>query len=509
MGTWGPTWCCRVSHDCALVDHLGTVVYTPPATCPREGQRGNVRVGPSLGRPHTFRSCICNAEVAIKRRHLAVPKYPQTRDIPIDARLQRLIAQHYQARIGGHGAAWFAKWPSGKRAGFLRSYLTERCKPDRCEALIKRELGGSRPRVIQKYVNLHTQGRFGPQHTIFQKAAVAALQDYAWTSQIRISATSGWNAQRFTDWANALPSGWRIRERDAKGYDSCVTRQHKLVAARYMEACDPALADFVRAGISCSGYYKGDGDLRYSNDGTTRSGFNDTTSSNTIINATIAAESFRRAGIAARILVIGDDLLAAYDGSASDNAQLDGFEREYGIEPESASFTDICMSTFAGGTWEDCGGRVAYYPRLGKLLEQLFITVSPPSQRRYPRYLHGIATGFLSTYGGHPFFETLLRQHVVDLPWQDGFAHKACGTLDVSRREHEAAMDSYCTRRGVCPTQFRTDLASFASGKPGRWPVLERCRDIDLADPSERWSHVLRPPTYLGEEDEREARRQP
>lgn len=489
-----PTTCLGVPDPVAFPIAPNVIAREPPLFCDRPRQVGLTRVGPAFADVHVFRQCVCNAHQALRRRHLCPPVNDLVITPPVHAELQQRIALEYRARIGGEARAWRAKWPASKLATIDRARAYDRETPGAVKLTVKRELGGSRPRGIQAYSSLASQALFGPQHTVFQKALFAVLDDFEFYPGVRVSGTSGWDAERLSAWADDVPGGWHFTECDASGFDSTVTRPWREMVATYMEACDPALAAHVRAGIDCVGRIKGDPTNRYRVYGTTKSGHNDTTSGNTLVNATIAALAFGSLGIPARILVIGDDMLAAHPPDGRAAGHYGHCARVCGISPKVATADTIERVAYAGSVWTFARGYHLYQPRLSKLAAQLFLSVNPPSERRRRLYLHGVATGFLSTYGGHPFFERHLRPFVIDnVEWQPGFLHRAGGVLGERRRGADVLAEHfarYCDVRGFTPQRLLSELDTLhrVGMRPVHLPGWEYCLAFDTADAPDRAS---------------------
>lgn len=456
--------------------------------CSKPDQRGLTRVGPAFGDPHCFRTCGCNAHHALLKRHLCLATNVRRYDIPDSPELREIVARIYGSRLGGEAATWRTKWPEGKLHAIDAARRDEADRPDRLKLTVKREIGGSRPRGIQAYSSLATQSRFGPQHSVFQKSLFEALQDFELRPGVRVSGTSGWQARDFCDWADSIPAGWVYTECDMSAFDSTVSVAWRERVIDFLRACDGALADHVADGVVGRGRISGDDGCYYVVNGTTKSGHNDTTSGNTLCNALASAFAFD--GVPARIIVIGDDVLAAH--APVDGATERAVERYAGLgfSPKAAAKTSIDLCTFAGGVFTAYGGRVLYQPRLAKLAHSLFLTTSPPSDRHRARYMHGIATGFLSTYVGHPFFEAFLRPFVLDgVEHLEGFAHRACGPLDFSPDELRGHFDAYCATRGTTSCDVLRDLRDLLHAPLAPSTVcvhLDLCYRFDTADAAER-----------------------
>jgi len=144
-----------------------------------------------------------------------------------------------------------------------------------------------------------------------------------------------------------------------------------------------------------------------------KSGHNDTTMGNTIVNALIALEAVVACGLRASIIVAGDDLLVAVDGAFDEHA-VAAVERGCGIVPEYRKFHSWSDVSFISGMWWYAGGIYNFTPKLGRLLARLWWTVHPPGRKHFHRYRAGVSKGLAPTVGPLPIYSALLGQHVVD-----------------------------------------------------------------------------------------------
>lgn len=462
--------------------------------CSKMGkQAGLTRVAHASGDRIVFATCEHNGHRALLDRHLAQPKYALARPIEVNQRFGSDLSRAYLARLGGHRRQWRERWSVGKLQLIDRARQLEYDRPNRVKLSVKREPAARdsvRPRGIQAYSSLATQARFGPEHSVFQKALFATLRDYELCPGVRVSGTSGWQVRDFVDWADSIPDGWVFTECDMSAFDSTVTAPWRQLVVAYMRLCDSDLADHVEAGIDCTGSISCDPGTRYRVHGTTKSGHNDTTSGNTIVNATATAASLWRIGIEARVLVIGDDMLAAHPPCEAACERLVSELRAHGFTPKAATFSDVNHVTYAGGVFTRTSGSTLYHQRLGKLVQSLFLSVNPPSARHRARYLHGVATGFLSTYAGHPFYEAFLRPHVIDgEEWLPGRAHVPGGPCGLSAAQLAEHFDVYASVRGYSADSLLAELRDFMRRdrlEPCDMPRWDRCALFDTCDATER-----------------------
>jgi len=167
-------------------------------------------------------------------------------------------------------------------------------------------------------------------------------------------------------------------------------------------------AAFVERGFKVkSSYYFPDGVLRYCLDGTVKSGHNDTTLGNSLVNAMIAYDSLMRLGYSAEILVAGDDLLVALDENP---VGLHDMEATYGIKPVSRVFRDPLDVSFISGVFLRGSTGWLFLPKLGRLLARLWWTVNPPPPRRVNDYRASVVRGLRSVAGNVPLYCDFLRE---------------------------------------------------------------------------------------------------
>jgi hypothetical protein len=238
--------------------------------------------------------------------------------------------------------------------------------------------------------------------------------------------------------------------------------EHHQAKWQTMQACDPLFAAHVRAGFKVRGRFLSRGErIDYTACGTVKSGHNDTTSGNSLINVLICAGAMRSLGMSGHIIVLGDDLLAHVAGPARAQ-ELCAAEAQYGISPEVKTPAGFAEATFISGSWLFDGRRHLFMPQPGRLLARLWWTVRPPSQRRVTEYRYGVAMGLLSTYRAFPIIGDFLepyrddRHHGVPPPYRPS------GILDVEGFDFDRA---FCDRYGLTRSAYR-ELRSFLRRLP-------------------------------------------
>lgn len=421
--------------------------------CDNEGQRGAALLGPAFGPARVARQCTCNVVNALVLRHLKAPPRA-SRSLRNNPALDATIACVARSMLGGAKRRWRDKWTVSKLRNIDLSRANDPDRPDRIKINIKREVCHDwikRARGIQPYVNLRTQSEYGYMHMVWQKALCVVcggddgpIVGYEVFPGIHIAVASGWTAQRLSDWAS-VGGGWWYYERDGKSWDATMSRGLLRRKLRAMRVLDPRFALHVERGIVARGKYRREGRVvRWvSNEGTVKSGHNDTTSGNSFLNALICANALRDVGACGHILVVGDDLIARVDRRCE---ELSGVEACYGIEPSSRWFRDIEHCSFISGCWVRSGHGYLFSPLVGRLLKRLWWTVSPPSRRKLDQYRHGVACGILTTYGRHPLLSAFLGKYVLLRRRAPSITtHRPAGELDDSC----GWADGLCERYGI------------------------------------------------------------
>lgn len=439
------------------------------AECDRPRQAGARAIGPIFATTYVCRSCNCNAVHALQTRHLC-PFAPMSRTLECPGHFIAAIAAEYQRLLPATREGWIAKWPVAKQLAIYRSEHEERVMRGRVKPSVKREAAHKRPsksRLIQAYYNLVSQCEFAVEHSIFQKALCAvadSTQDgagYEIFPGVRIAATSGWSAAKLSTWADDH-AGCTLYERDGERWDSTMQRAHHEIKWSAMRACSDELAQSVADDYEVTGTYTSPhGDITYRACGTVKSGHNDTTSGNTLVNLCIAASALRDCGLRGSIIAIGDDLLAAIDGPADLTAIADA-ERSYGILPTVQPRRDFSDATYASGTWLHDGRRHLYVPLLGRLIARQWWSTHPPSPKKARLHRHGIASGMLSLVEGIPVYEDFYKPHLLRLPRMEYVGHRPHGHHDVRGFDFDCA---FSNRYGLTPLET-AQLASFFRSLP-------------------------------------------
>lgn len=485
------TVCLGYGDDAKLGSHCKVLSVPRHPLCLTKERWGARLVGWTVGVAYVCRKCICNAHNALCNRH-GVAQAPVLRDLRLDA-LDDFhdVLRSYWVDCWNHPLSdpptWLAKWPRGKQISTEHSQRWDALKPSRVKSMIKWEVYTKLPskaRLIQFYPNLATQAEWGPAFSAVQKVVCGRFRQRQ-IGGIDITMASGMNAQEISRWMRDCVARGAVMwyERDGKNWDSTMGEmtavfKRDLYAAfdidftKFVESCEKVKALMVLP----------TGVFRYAVDFTVKSGHNDTTLGNNIINAAITYATFKRLGIRCSILVAGDDLLVAcYD--PVELAKVVALEREYGIVPEARVFDHAWQTSFISGIFMDSSDVWYFVPTPGRLLHRLWWTVNPPSESKISAYRRGVVLGLLPVCRNIPIVRCLLR--AFEGAGAVGKSDK-CYTFRGTNYEDADFMDAFCRRYCLSPRDVFDCEAWLQSLPPTPLllvhPVLDRILEIDAAD---------------------------
>jgi hypothetical protein len=465
-------------------------------TCRTVERDGAVLLGWTVGMVYVCRKCICNVHNAFCNRH-GSKQPPVTADLSIDVLgsilnvLQGSLAD-FEFCPYREFDVWLAKWPLGKQKSILWSINHELSQPDKVKAMLKWEIYSKCPtkaRLIQFYKSLHTQAIFAPAFTAAQKAITLAFNRRDVGGGVDITIASGMTANDIGDWMNwtVIRGAVLYYERDGKNWDSTMGE----MAARFKRAIytyfDQLLGAFVATCERVRGYVAyPTGIFRYKVDYTVRSGHNDTTLGNNLVNAAITLAACRRVGVRTSILVAGDDLLVAmYDSATCED--MVAAERLYGIRPEARMFSSPAQVSFISGIFLMSRGEWRFTPTPGRLLRRLWWSVAPPSDRNLDAHRRGVVLGLLPVCHDIPIVRVWLRKFEGEgrhLASTKGYVFKG------SKYDNDDFMDQFCRRYDISPVDV-AECEQYLECLPPSpllivHPVLERIVAVDEAEIDER-----------------------
>jgi hypothetical protein len=480
-----------------------------PRACGDHAQLGSTIVGYNASWSYTCRQCMCNLHNALVKRHgakqneatISFVHFMKDFDSVNELRCSYLL---YFEIWYDH---WITKWPQSKQEAIHRSMLEDPFAPSEVKAFIKRECGHKLPskaRMIQMYKNLHTQSRWAPTFYAAQKAVCSVFHRHKINDAVDITITiaSGMNAEALADWMTttmATRTNPHFYERDGKNWDASMQEIHhdlkKWVLRKFIY--DEDFFGFLDDCASVRGSATKKKDigprLVYKLKYTVKSGHNDTTLGNSIVNAAIAYEACSRMGLSADILVIGDDLLVVVEGDFDHHA-LAAIERSLGIVPEYEKFHHPWQVEFASSIWLPNGeGTFAYVPKPGRVISRLFWTVNPPSRKKMNDYIHTVVCGMRHNCGAIPIVRKYLDIH-----------DRAGNIISVGRKVYDTtqfhnegqSLENSLMLRYHISAQEIIDVETYLDGLPRlgagiiSHPVLDKLMSVDLADVTDRFANT-------------------
>jgi hypothetical protein len=493
------TVCLGYGDETKLGEHCKILTVPRHPSCLTKERWGARLVGWTVGMVFVCRKCVCNAHNALCNRH-GVKQLPVVRDLQIDALDDFLdVLRSYWVDCWNHPLSdpdtWLSKWQRGKQLSFKHSQRWDKLAPNRVKSMIKWEVYSkvpSKARLIQFYSNLATQAEWGPVFSAVQKVICGRFRQCQ-IGGIDVTMASGMNANDVSKWMRDCAARGALMwyERDGKNWDSTMgemTARFKraLYAAfdssftKFVEDCEKVKAIMVLP----------TGVFRYAVEFTVKSGHNDTTLGNNIINAAITYSVFKRLNVRCSILVAGDDLLVAcYDKVVV--GDVTSMEKEYGIMPEARVFDHPWQTSFISGIFMDVKDVWYFVPTPGRLLHRLWWTVNPPSDRKLAAYQRGVVLGLKPVCQNIPVVRKLLRAFEGA-----GMVGKSDKGYTFRGTDYADAdfMEAFCRRYNVSRREV-IDCERWMDSLPSRplvlvHPLLDRMLEIDEADIDVRGSGI-------------------
>lgn len=388
------------------------VTKEPPNECNKPSQCGATLVGLSAGPVWVLKTCDCNAHNALCNRH-GVKQPPVTRDFRNYAQFipTVLVEAEYLSNLPTVRETWINKWPKDKQKNIDRSLGEDFPDPSRVKCMVKRELAHKEPtkaRAIQFYADLATQAHFGPEYYALQKAYCSVFNRYG--DRIRVTFASGMDSPTLGSWMKTVLDDYCdpwFYERDGKTWDATMSDPHHELKTHAYRFMGNEFLAFHNKAKDVRGRVRS-GKFAYQLKGTTKSGHNDTSLGNSLVNAGVAYEACLEQGLRADIIVMGDDLLVVVEGDF-DEHRFAKVESELGIVPEYRKFDSVEDVTFLSAIW--IPGVWLFVPVLGRLLVRAFWTVKPPPKKHTQAFASGIAKGLLPTLHSIPVAGPFLKAH--------------------------------------------------------------------------------------------------
>jgi hypothetical protein len=394
------------------------------------------------------------------------------------------IEHYYTTHFQEHSHEWLSKWPQAKQQAILKSQKMDEVLPNRVKNMVKRECQHTPPkkaRCIQFYRNLATQAEYGAEFTSLQKAYCRTWKRRE-MGGVRVTIGSEMNSKTLGEWMSEVLADYanpRFYERDGKAWDATMGKIHHKLKMRAYGRMSAGFQKFVNDCYKVRGFgvYKDGSILAYEVDGTVKSGHNDTTLGNCIVNAMIAAEACVKLGLKADIIVVGDDLLIVIEGDFDEHA-LAREEAALGIKPEYRKFDDVEDVSFISGAWASLpGGRFVFVPKLGRLLARLHWTVTPPPKKHLDSYLRGVYSGLRAACHSIPVYSVLCPE-TKGKTWEvDAWRREMYGTDRVQYTREEIM--PWFLRKYHCT---RSDIDWLEKELSDRTPRIIRTSLVDEID---------------------------
>lgn len=449
----------------------------------RAGGNGALVVGPVFRRPVVLASCFCNALNALANRHL-VARSGVGRPDAVFRWLQEYLRGLPRVTTSPElTAEWMARFPPARRAMIVASADSQNRRADRVTLTVKREIaapGVKKARGIQAYTDLAVQYDTGPSIWALSRAIKARGPMKVGTSTFHY--VPGYRGADIVDACLGAPVGSYYLECDGKNWDasvSCETR-HAVISAiePYLEA---SVVRALRDGVQAKGITRvGGGFARYSASGTVKSGHNDTTLGNTLLNLAVN-------GLAAEncvVLCAGDDSLVCgpWDSLVAIGESLPGS----GVVPEGGIFRDIADVTFLGGRFYG----PHFCPKIGSQLAKFYATATVVGKRERPGFADRMRAS-VPHFRNIPVLRALAFGPLgVPLPCRDDprdgapSVEEVCVTYGITARDVYRC-EEYILGLGCKPTIV----------DPDDWPAaIAVMLEIDSQDPRDRVNCLLRVP---------------
>lgn len=389
--------------------------------CCRPYEAGARLLGLSIGPVYVNSKCLCNTHNCLCNRHgkAQTVGVEPARGVEWAANFKRRLAESYSRHLEHWLVEWIKKWPVKKREAFALSDIVDPVLPSRVKLLVKRELLGvlkKKARGIQMYHNLTTQALFAAHFTALQKALSECFDGTETFLGIDVTMASGLNSVGLAAWMEQRQNSRSFYERDGINWDANAGEQLYGAKRKVFDFLEPAFLKFMDQCVSVKGGCRIKGlwncFCSYTLKAGVKSGHNDTTLGNSLMNALVAVHALLENGYRGSVIVAGDDLLVA----SPDDVDVDLMtvsEAKCGVDPEARVFTDPYDTSFISGIWAPVEGGLTFVPKPGRLMQRLFWTVKDVSVRRRQAWRHAVCSSLLPATGCIPVISDFLRVNDV------------------------------------------------------------------------------------------------
>lgn len=461
-----------------------------------------------------------------------------------DQRLAQNVAELYAVRLVEVEETWYdwfvgpdgpatraTKWTKSVIARFVLSWSRDRPDPSRTDGFPKREIGKAcfyhfstgalaRARLIHPPTFDYAKEILGREFAAWQKAlcdVTTPTQPYEYSPGVFISIACGVGKGVVADWAEH-PALWYL-ESDGSTWDALVNDGMIDYKHQHMGIVSRRIAAFAEGYRTTPVTVRGrqSQGLAYTLQATVRSGYNDTTSGNSLINAVATAKALAAAGLTGRVLVAGDDMLTAVTGPTAvthdDKYVLDKCELVasgligFGIKPKWGAFRDVTQTTFCSSGFYRVANKLAFLPLLGRQLAKMWWTTKDIAPDNRAAYSTAVAKGMRSVVGRMPLYREWCDAGDLGVqPLRGGLAEferelsykPGVGVADTHHFDDCDAIAAFAVKYGIPADELRTfqrflttiprGVACAVAHPVGRTIVLH-----DATDPPDREFRIQPP----------------
>lgn len=480
--------------------------------CNREGMRGATLLGPSTGPCWVCRGCWCNCVTALLTRH-GKKQLEITAELnPTAQRDLRLAVEAYEPEIGVNyrKADWDKKWNGAKRSKFEEARRGT-LNPNKCKSFVKIELYHkmpSSPRLIQYYFDYLTQEAYALTVVLCQKAVCQHWGlNHIPVKGVSVCFASGLSSTELGQWMQQTKDTMQDilwYEFDMARWDARQQRAHREWYYNVIGHLE-CLVDFLKecenvTVVNTSG--KKNEVVRlvvYYLMCTVKSGHNDTTLGNSVVNALEAVSAMHELGLQGRVLVMGDDCLIAMrpDERAREMPIL---QAKYGLEPEFEFFTHEAHVSFISGCWWPTNdGGYWFSPRPGRLLRRLSWTTGRVAPDKAEEWRAMVASSLWQTCKDMPIIRCIIRRwYKGHKPWEQvhrewfeaDFESRSSLRTTVDHQPHEHLDAWFCSKYGITLEEMHQCEALIDEYAEQsviiEHPALRKLSEWDTADPTKR-----------------------
>ncbi len=334
------------------------------------GLNGPIVVGPVFRVPCILASCQCNAVNALVNRHLSVALKEFSRGRELVGWLREYLA--------GLGVIkwsetlyeeWLSRFTPSRARAIHDAFLFGKHRGFHVTLTIKREVtkpDATKARGIQAYTDLFVQAITGP--VIWELSRRIKERGPVKIRGVWVHYAPGYTADMIHEAVRSAPSHYHWLECDGKNWDAGVSEQarHAIISG-VADHLPRDAVDFLRDGVKVTGVCAaGRGFLRYRACGTVKSGHNDTTLGNTLLNLAANAISMP----SGFVMCAGDDAIVG--GLLEDLKANAAALPQFGITPEGGIFRHVSEVTFISGRFYGSG----FGPKIGNQLCKFYATAA-------------------------------------------------------------------------------------------------------------------------------------